>query len=610
MNKIYSLLGMVLLLFVLGCSDDFLERIPQEKQTEMTAFQTNENFQTYAWSLYDILYKDYSWSAYGNDPYTDNMYSRSGGIGSWEQGDRPTPSSGAGWSFSSVRKVNLMLDNIDGSQLSDDEKAHWKSVGYFFRAYKYIGLVSMFGDVPWLDRVVTDGDADVLYAPRTPRNEVTTHILEDLQFAAENIKDQAVSNNVINVDVVNALISRFGLFEGTWRKYHGLGDEQEYFAACVKASEALIARYPNLSGNLDAIFNSEDLSGVDGVLLHRKFVEDKVTHGATRLERTSASYNELTKEMVNSFLCSNGKTIEANGRRADEPNAYTEFRDRDYRLYFMTPPPYLVTKTGMRTWDELGVVDGVDHSEYIRVMEGISDEGYKRLPVLNWNDFVTTVMPHYEKAINGQGFCKSKSGYWAWKYYNDNTPTTSFNNTTDFSIFRMGEVLINYAEVKKELGQFDQILADATINKLRARVNVAPMIVADVDGGFDTKRDADVDPVMWEIRRERRVELLGEGFRFNDLRRWKKCEYMLKRKVGAYIEDKDQSKPYRIRLSNVVLVGGGTTGYAEMSSVLPQATWPEYYYLYPIPKNQLILNKNIKQNPEWETVSTSEEVEE
>ncbi len=88
--------------------------------------------------------------------------------------------------------------------------------------------------------------------------------------------------------------------------------------------------------------------------------------------------------------------------------------------------------------------------------------------------------------------------------------------------FQVGEVMLNYAEAAFELGRFTQEVADATINKLRARGGTKNMTVGQIDADWDTKRDSDVAPVLWEIRRERVMELATEGFHFDDLRRWKK----------------------------------------------------------------------------------------
>jgi hypothetical protein len=163
-------------------------------------------------------------------------------------------------------------------------------------------------------------------------------------------------------------------------------------------------------------------------------------------------------------------------------------------------------------------------------------------------------------------------------------------NTTDAPVFRIEEALLNYAEASYELGKFDQALADQTINKLRRRVNMPGMTIADIDGSFDTNRDPDVEPVLWEIRRERRVELMGEGFRFNDLRRWKKGNYLDKQQTGVWADNTQYG-------NKLTISGGGAEGYVEYNTT--PLGWLEYYYLYPLPKDQLVLNKNLAQNPDW-----------
>ena len=138
-------------------------------------------------------------------------------------------------------------------------------------------------------------------------------------------------------------------------------------------------------------------------------------------------------------------------------------------------------------------------------------------------------------------FVTCRSGYYVWKNW-DNWETNFNNgnlNTADKPIFKIEEVLLNEAEAKFELGNFDQGVADKTINKLRERAGVAKMVVAEIDANFDPNRgkyypknnDAgvEVDPVLWEIRRERIIELMGEGFGFYDIRRWRMAPWFLNR---------------------------------------------------------------------------------
>jgi len=141
---------------------------------------------------------------------------------------------------------------------------------------------------------------------------------------------------------------------------------------------------------------------------------------------------------------------------------------------------------------------------------------------------------------------------------------------------------LNYAEAKFELGEFTQAIADVTINKLRPRGEVANMTVSTIDAAFDPTRDPSVDPVLWEIRRERAIELMAEGFRREDLRRWHKMDYAAQTKLGRWIKASDQ-------LNRVPIQGGAAQGYVQRVPGTPPA-FHEHYYLWPIPTDQLVLN--------------------
>ena len=155
----------------------------------------------------------------------------------------------------------------------------------------------------------------------------------------------------------------------------------------------------------------------------------------------------------------------------------------------------------------------------------------------------------------------------------------------------MGEIFLIYAEAKFELGQFTQADADATINKLRARGDVAPLDVAAITSDWDPMRDPSVDPVLWEIRRERAIELMGDGFRREDLRRWKKMDYATEVKLGRWVNQSD----YNVTLP---IQNGAASGYVQLIPATPPA-FPEHYYLFPLPSDELLINPNLEQNPGW-----------
>ena len=592
---------LVLAVILASCKKDFLDKLPKDKLVQETAFVDNNNFKTYTWGLYN------QFSGYGTggqppamsgDFIADNLNeTRVGAMSPYAFQTKIIPATGdntlsqvpSEWNFNYIRRVNIMLDNIDNSQLSDVDKKHWRSVGYFFRALRYYDLIAAFGDVPWVEHALSDTTASVLFGPRTPRDVVAKNVLDNLVYAEANIKVAGDGKNTINTNVVRALISRFGLFEGTWRKYHGLTGATTYLEASKAASEKLMAAYPTLMSSYDDVFNSEDLDGKPGIILFKQYSANLLDHSVPRFIGSTSWFWDLTKDAVESYLCSDGKPVTGSAVYAGDAGMYNEFRNRDRRLYYTVLPPYKVTITKQPAWSN--TTNAAD-AEYINLMKTIGGTN-KVLPVTQWSKNWDTgnaisQSPHFRNSNGGQTQMVSELGYLFWKYYNRLPLDNSNNSTNDYPLFRIEEVMLNYAEVMFEMGTFSQAAADATINKLRSRVAMPNMIVAQINGSFDAKRDLTVDPVLWEIRRERRVELMGEGFRFNDIKRWKKGNYLDKQALGVWVKNADYGNKLKIN-------GGGTQGYVEFFG--KPVGWLDKYYLEPLPTQDMVLNPSLKPNP-------------
>jgi hypothetical protein len=186
-----------------------------------------------------------------------------------------------------------------------------------------------------------------------------------------------------------------------------------------------------------------------------------------------------------------------------------------------------------------------------------------------------------------------------------NIQTGIGTNITDAPIFYLGEIYLNYIEAATELDEMGkytllQTDIDNTINKLRARAGVAAMtLVGHQDPGFtDPKKDPDgkITSLIWEVRRERRTELMMDGFRYQDLMRWKKGEYM------------DSNKNPDIYLGAKVPANGAVrrnaAGYIMPYTATQQRAFVDpKNYLSAIPTNQILLYpENIAkdmQNPGW-----------
>lgn len=599
MNKYILGASFSLGLLMTSClNDSFLDVYPKDQQTVVTAFTTYDNFKTYSWGLYNVFF-GYTYNTgqtdeiFRGDFESDNMIKGlAGNEGQWAYQKAKATDESKDWDYDYIRRVNLMLDNIDGSQMNDLEKEHWRSVGYFFRSYKYFQMLSRFGDIPWVEHIMQDNSPE-LYGTRDSRDLVVSNILANLKHAELNIGSDD-GKNTISVAVIQALISRFALFEGTWRKYHGLSDADTYLKECTRASEEVLKKYPEVHPKYDELFNSESLDGVTGIILYKAYDTGQLMHGLTRMVRTGESYIEATKDAVDSYLCTDGRPISTTtSRYGGDKEVYGQFRDRDNRLYLTICPPYMVKKDDGPSTPGWKYTDNPDDREFIDLLATLSGETYHRLPSSNFKGFTVQGQPHLKNVNWGQGWNASEMGFWVWKYYNSHTVSIDATgvNTTDAPLFRVEEVMLNYAEAMFELSKFDQATADKTINKLRKRANVIKMTVSDINDNFDTARDPLVPAILWEIRRERRVELMGEGFRLDDLRRWKKGNYVDKQPLGVYVTGAKGKK--------LKVTGGPNDDEGYIYFYNKPLGWQEYYYLYPLPLKQLALNDKLEQNPTW-----------
>ncbi|WP_286801740.1 MULTISPECIES: RagB/SusD family nutrient uptake outer membrane protein [Sphingobacterium] len=588
---IHYILCLGLVTSLTSCSN-LLDLDPEGTLTEQSTFTNYNNFISYAWQFYGTFpgYSNAVPDAEVNGDLFAKAQANATSDWAWQRMVVPSTSNDYSNPFVQIRSINVLLDNIEqASQLSEVEKKHIRSIGYFFKAYQYMDLLNKFGQAIWVERTIGDGDTDVLYGIPGTRDEIAAHIVEMLSYAGENIKENGDGPNTINRKVVLALTARFGLREGTWRKYHQLKDAEKYLKLSTAAAEKILSGTIPLLSNYDLLFNSESLANVPEVFLYKQYELNQITHGLASLARNSSGRWDLTKKAVDMYLMKDGKTRWVSPTFAGDESAYTEFRNRDTRLYFTIPPPYKVKmgKTNM-LWE---YSDDPKDREYIDLMATLSDDKHKTLPWMNWEGLILKEEPHYVDFTNGQPYSVSYTGYRFYKFSNKINRIQNVD-INDAPIFRLGELLVGYAEAKYELGEINQQIIDQTINKLRSRAGVASLDLTAIPP--DPKRDETVSPVLWEIRRERAVELMGEGFRFDDLRRWKKMDYAIAPKLGRYITkgvDVPSNTPIPIE-------NGQTKGYISYEGKAP-SPFPEYYYLYPIPAAELVQNKNLKQNEGW-----------
>lgn len=629
-NLLYIVCALAMASF---CScDDFLDKDPQDKQTNDTYWQTETSLRTYAQDFYSSFFRGYEkdYTVFGGyfsgDDYTDDFINlnnaNTNGLGyiyfptsyktDWN-------SRTATWTdnYSVVYKANVMIEKIPGMKISDEAKNHWMGVARYFRAMAYSTLAKYYGGVPYYDKV-TDPADESLYKDRDSYLYIAQKIQEDFQYALDNVRKDDTKRQV-NKYVVGAYMSREMLYHATWLKYHGttVGSTTEKVAdADVKAllqgtlngaDVVMNSGVYKIGNTYNALFSTDELANNPEIIWYREYtsgVQGNAIMSYNALE--DQTQGGVTQNVIDSYLCSDGLPIAQSPlyKGKNDPSIQKSFQDRDPRLY-------QTVADSLRIMSALGT----DYTE------GTSPTGYPTKKFLN-DEWLATGSPLCTGALS----------------------------PADAPCIRYAEVLLNYVEARYEISKvggsaFAQSDLDKSINELRKRqltkwrdTEAKTMPMVQLNGGNlsangvvinDPARDTDVDPVLWEIRRERRIEMIMEGRRGEDLRRWSKFEYLNSEDangrptltfLGAYVNmadypgisakdaegkrvlflfdpenptnlDSDKGYIYYLRGKQLRIFKKG-----ELTS--------ERCYLRAIPDGQLTIyedkHKTLTQNPGWE----------
>ena len=721
MKKIISLLTIAsVAMGTVSCTDDFLDRMPKADPSEGNAFVSYETCTYYLQSLYTMFQNGSTYfqgpsmvngfaGTSTRDTYSGLVVNYGTGYGNLygNANAQVVPASNSTYTaaYTFVRRANLLLSHIGDPACTDAERNYIEATARFFRAYAHYAMMINWGDIVYLDHLI-DETAPELKREQNSRLYVADQIYKELVWCIEHMPD-ITERNTIKPDVVKAFMSRFSLFEGTWRKYHNVDESQcasnnwvtgeQLLEACVKYSKEVMDAHPNLHMGNKALnkipgcgwgelATLEDLAGVDEVLLYVHYVENIKTHRIDHYEHIANAQLDLPQNTVNLYLTRDGLPIgnanvkyykyvgpgssvddlyeeaTADEDKYDYANAdiYKTFRRRDPRLWQTAMPPFSLksisgneyTTFGPDSpWSEYlnqfpsrGAVVNADNNSYrIRSVNSTYDRSqpHKTLPSANWEGVATDNVPNTQSVTNstqiaaareagtpvraGKDFQRSKSGYFVWRHHQH--WGAQHNNTafdiSDKPLFKVSEVMLNYAEAMFELGRFDQTVADATINKLRDRADVGHMTVSAIDDSFDPNRpkvnddNVTIDPKLWEIRRERLVELMCESFSWEDVRRWKMAKHFVDQQYcGVFVENATQvMRPLIDGLATGILnpetgleyqsagelEAAGNKGHLfTYRKPADGAGWQEHYYLNPVPLDEIALNPQLHQTPGWE----------
>ena len=495
--------------------------------------------------------------------------------------------------YQNLRKVNYFFHNYKVPEAQENEDVlSLKGEAYFLRAYWHFDLLKKFGSIPVMD-AFWDENATIagLQIPAKTRNEVARFILSDLVEAKNLLHSRGKYSGIrINKEAAMVLAMNVALYEGTWEKYHSSDD----FASSTNESNYFLGEVINWGNELfgcgidlyktgqnpgdafAALFNSKDLSGMGEVLLWRKYSSDEgVFHDVNGNLKAGVVDSEgaagITQSLVDNYLNADGTFIDP-----------TNEKYKDFKETFEGRDPRLI-QTVMNEGAKFASATTATPMH----LEEYTDEKKN------------TISP---PKLAGDGNTRSLTGYHI--RLGIDTTFVSGNGETALPIIRYAEGLLAYAEAAAELEMWSDDIANKTLKALRERAGVKYLAPAK-DANF-TDFGYTLTPVLQEIRRERRSELALQGFRLDDLMRWKADKLIVgKRGKGAYVGDEsilfksyspDNQKRIRERLTL------DDNKWADpMAGTLPSGYQfhADRDYLLPIPPSELELNKKLRQNPKW-----------
>lgn len=500
----------------------------------------------------------------------------------WEKNDvafghhvAPTDKNNTPWDWEVVRACNDFIQNYDKSPETDAIKKKYLGEVLFFKSWEYFNKVRTYGDVPWYETVLLPGSEE-LYKARDSRTLVMDNVLRDIDLAISYLPGKTKVSRV-SKDAAIALKARICLFEGSYRRYHGIeGDVKFLEAAYAAAGELMKPEYgyklfegSKPSKSYYELFIQSNYNNNKEVILSKEYdpAIGKGNNVSRQMSRGETPIG-MSRECMENYLSIDGKPYASSPLHSVGEGMIKELNNRDPRLLqtVATPEP----------------------GEFTYLLKGNR--------------------PAIQKIVatkGNSGACST--GYSIIKYYNEAEDVSEHHKgTVDAPVFRFAEILLIRAEAGAELGKDPEL--DKTVNALRARV------------GFNVKLTSspDADPrlveqypmikgsnanLIREIRRERGVELFGEGVRRYDLMRWAAGHLLANKRHGMIIDPtlytaeeveelkkgfdvKDVTKPIDI--------------YSARVTTAPMFVAPKNY-LFAIPINEIALNPALApNNPGWE----------
>ena len=476
--------------------------------------------------------------------------------------------------YNHIRNINIMLDNIDGASFDETSKNGLKGQALFWRAWAYFSMVKSYGGVPLvLTAQEPTTDSESLQMPRSKTSECVEQMVKDLDDAIALLPDTWAGADIGRIDkgAAMAFKGRLLLFFASplFNPSNDAAKWQRAYDAALAAKNFLEGTGKGLYAPYNKIWDDEMNKEV---VMVRRYNYPEATYFQGGLiplnfSKDDVGYDRPSLELVNAFPRKDGSAWDPTTMAYD-----TLFLNRDDRFY-------------------ANIYYNGSPNQYVA--------GMKAANTFLWTYFDKVTDYNGNTGIQGQHNQVTTDPLWSnSSFYRikavDKTllQGTVYNASVDWPEIRFAEVLLNFGEAANELGKTQEALG--VLYQVRQRAGIEP----GNGGNYGITAVSQAD-IRTAYQNERFVEFAFEGKRWDDLRRWKKFDYLraLKQRHGLGIELKAGETAVK-PMDDINLVWNKFT-YTVIPTDREDIKLLDQYYIYGIPKSVLDRNPKLAQNNNW-----------
>jgi len=486
------------------------------------------------------------------------------------------------WGYPTIRRLNQFIERVESSPLTENSKLQKLAEARFLRAFAYFNLVKRYGGVPLITRVqLLSDNQEELYRSRDTEEVIYQFIADEMDEIVKVLPEAYDSNAAGRPTKYAALSlkSRATMYAGsiaTWGTVQigGLvgipnGKAAEFWQASYDASRAIItsAKFALYNKNADKTTNYRNIfldENNSEVIFSEIFNGISSKGHSWDMWQNPFSYNVwaggqqacVYLEMVESY-----DNIDGTSGVIDRSKISSGYWWNLAELWGKKDPRFKASVyTHGTPWAPAGILD---YHDAIEAPDGSA-----------WWD-----VGSYKGVLARSRSYGRSTPFGVLKYLDESKgiiPERHYS-TTDYIVFRLGEIYLNYAEAAFELGKAGDALW--AVNEIRKRAGMPEL-------GSVTRE---------LIRHERKIELAFEGSRYFDLRRWRTAKSELTKAYSGL----------RFILQGSTIVEGGYNVTAQKFKLykvdnvggIPMPYFDEKHYYLPISLGRTSNNPNLVENP-------------